>query len=114
VEESLSLDAMNACGGASHFFQRNSLGVGSLGTGDGRVSQRRFGWQRLIPLEQRVRFLASEDAHFQCGFSHEWPNGPVDGWKMPHNGDCTDLLNLNAVQAMVRRIVAQPRRVRVR
>ena len=110
VDETLSLDAMNACGGAPHFFQRVALGVGSLGAlkdDGGRIpGQRRFGWQRLIPSEQRLRFVSAEDAHFQCGFAPEWPQGPVSGWKMPPNGDCTDFLNLNAVQAMMRRVCA--------
>lgn len=104
LEETLSLDTMRACGGAAHYFERNYFGVGATGALDAQHvrGQRAHGW--ATPAGMRLRALADQDAHFQCGFVPEWPAGPVSGWKMPPNGDCRDLLGLNAAHALLGRI----------
>jgi len=57
---------------------------------------------RAMPI-LNLSLLKQPDAHYMCGFEHKWPN-PISGWKMPPNGDCRDILNLNAIQAMLSRI----------
>ena len=104
--EWLDLDAMNAAGGAPHYVRRDFLGVGDLGTlvADPHANQSRHNprfWP--MPPHQRLRVTPFDDTHFQCAFSPMWP-GKVAGWKMPPNGDCRDLLSLNAIQAMLGRI----------
>ena len=104
--EWLDLDAMNAAGGAPHYVRRDFLGVGDLGTlvADPHANQSRHNprfWP--MPAHQRLRVTPFDDTHFQCAFSPMWP-GKVAGWKMPPNGDCRDLLSLNAIQAMLGRI----------
>ena len=104
--EWLDLDSMNAAGGAPHYIRRDLIGTGDLGVldADPHANQSRHNprfWP--MPPHQRLKVTTFDDTHFQCAFSPMWP-GRVTGWKMPPNGDCRDLLSLNAVQAMLNRI----------
>ena len=54
-----------------------------------------------------MRFNGDEDGHFQCGAGPESPQ-LIRTFKVPLNGDCRDVLNLNAIQAMLNRICNTP------
>lgn len=41
------------------------------------------------------------DPHFQCTAYPMWPRKPIFALKVPANGDCSDMLNLNAVQLLL-------------
>ena len=59
--------------------------------------------EEYAPAAWRVRALAQEDIHFQCILVPGWP-AAAQGWRMPINGDCRDVLGLNAVQALLSRV----------
>jgi len=113
-EDSLNLDVMNAGGGAPHWFSRNRIDVvrsqwnvsrgkqlEPLLVQGGMVDHK----ANLDPPAKQVHILRSRDAHFQCSWEPRWPNH-IRGFKMPLNGDCRDLISLNAVLAIVNRICA--------
>jgi len=110
-EEKLSLDTMNDCAGAPHYFRRNILRVAtSAGPRslplDPIGAQRKWdipgGWTTRLKW-RKANLTADDDAHFQCGVEPMFPKCP-SAWKMPLNGDCRDILNLNAVLAMLKRV----------
>lgn len=132
--ETLDIDAINAAGGAAHFYRRNRLCVAAKTptssrepTTDSKASgardadgpcsldgdtmlglsgQRQFGHR--IPRGMRFRHLSHQDAHFDCSLLDEWPATAVSGWKQPENGDCRGVLSLNVVQAVLNRIGCTP------
>lgn len=111
-KDTLSLDEMNDSGGAPHYYRRNSLNVGASTTQDVALDLEPMpgqyqwdlpgGWSSQLKW-RKLRILGDDDAHFQCTFAPPWP-ADVAGWKMPFNGDCRDIINLNAVQALLGRI----------
>ena len=99
----IDLDVMNDGNGASHYYSRNMLLVGHIdrhrwGQSVPLVHRQQYGHAK--PLGTQPRMLLHEDIHFMCTFGPMWPE-EVRGWKMPQNGDCRDLLNLNAVQLVL-------------
>jgi hypothetical protein len=115
--EKLSLDAMNAGGGAPHFFGRNFLAVGEARAEKARSThtfpEAAFAAQ---PLPEQIAhghavgpgmeryILRHDDAHFQCQLEPRYPAQVVSFLKMPMNGDCRDMLSLNAAQAFLARM----------
>ena len=108
--EKLDLDVMNDCGGAPHFFRRNYLQVRRGGNKGGVPldpvqGQKRFGNHVNSSSSRTLVAPNKEDTHFQCSMQPLWPKS-VSSWKMPPNGDCRDLISLNALMAMLDRVCA--------
>ena len=102
--DSLSLDVMN---GYNHTLSiAEASRNGSLGRWP-RNSLRVGAWPTL-----RNGSISSDgsatDVHTQCTFGPIYPSS-VLGFKWPANGDCRDILGLNAVRAMLSRACAADR-----
>lgn len=103
MQEDISIDAMNDAGGAPHYYRRNILLMGSPGLKmEPPRGQKLYAHTEKIGWRQ-VEAYGDSDVHFQCGFEPMWPD-PASRWKIPMNGDCRDILNLNVIQAFLNRI----------
>jgi hypothetical protein len=127
----LNLDKMNDCGGADHYYRRNTLqatinGYWTGGHAEGRalpldrsdmtIFMKERGaedddglkgwgyWHSEHSLGKRnASWYGYDDAHFQCGLHKKWPD-KVGMFKFPLNGDCRDVMNLNAGMALLNRV----------
>ena len=83
-------------------YRRNVIGVGSQGSIRIEPPRGQEHHDVYAPAANRLHFPEKEDVHWMCMFYPTWPRR-IDGWKMPPNGDCRDLVTLNALQAMLNR-----------
>ena len=111
---SLDADAINHGVGAPHYYRRNALLVHELPStraengmpNEAEASPHAIGHGHPIEPGTELTFLKNQDAHWQCGFFPMWkdtrkPRPRISGWKMPTNGDCRDVLQLNVLQALL-------------
>ena len=102
------VDVMNNCEGAPHYYRRNSIGIFMGGILETDIlpkgGQIQYGWpEERASAWRQLHFLSKSDAHFQCGGEPAWP-GAIVRMKMPINGDCRDVLNQNAANAILHRL----------
>lgn len=93
---SLSLDVMNG------FKQTLPLSRMKRYAAQGRWPRNSMRVGRWPPLKADGTV---EDVHLQCTFGPMYP-ADVSGWKWPANGDCSDVLGLNAVTTLMSRACA--------